>query len=83
MGILAASWLVWLFGGQAVKDAYVTQLALTPDGVFREGRVWQLVTAPFVYPTGNAVMQLLLDALVIWMMTLTEAPVFCRPRPVR
>jgi hypothetical protein len=71
VGLLAASWLVWLFGGEKVQSFYATHLALSAHGLFAEGRVWQLLTAPLVYPDGGAAVQLILDAMVVWLMTPT------------
>jgi membrane associated rhomboid family serine protease len=71
VGVLAALFVVWLFGGPSVQAVYVQYLTASADGVFGRGQLWTLVTAPVIYPSSSSVIQMLLDGLVVWMMTPT------------
>jgi membrane associated rhomboid family serine protease len=55
--------LVWLLSDEPVRDDMARYLLATSDSVWREGKVWTLLTSAFL-ETGFA--SLLLGALVLW-----------------
>ena len=55
--------LVWLLSNVEARTTIAEWLAATPDNVWRHGRVWTLVTSPFLELDFLA---LLLHAVVLW-----------------
>ncbi len=65
VGIVGGLFLIWLFGNQAMRDAYAAWLVLTPAAVFSEGHVWKLATTALVYP--NDIVGMILDGLMLFL----------------
>lgn len=60
--------LVWLFSDVATRAAILRWAAPFPDAVWREGRVWTLVTGPFLEVS---FVSLLFQGAVLWMFVPT------------
>ena len=60
--------IVWLLSDQPVRDDLTSLLAATTDQVWREGKVWTLLTGPILEPS---LPSLLFQALVLWMFVPT------------
>src|SRR5688500_4509961 len=56
--------LVWLLSNLDVRARIAHWLIPTTDGVFREGKVWTLLTGPFLEVS---FVSLLFQAMVLWM----------------
>jgi membrane associated rhomboid family serine protease len=66
VGIVAAVFLVYLFGNARVKTALVDALVLSPYALFHDGHVWTLVTSAVFYPSQDVV-AFLLDGLMLFL----------------
>jgi membrane associated rhomboid family serine protease len=66
VGIVAASFLVFLFAGASANASLFRWLLLTPYSLFHEGKIWQLATSAVVYPTSDVV-AFLLDGLMLFL----------------
>jgi len=60
--------IVWLLSNLEVRARMFEWLAPTPDAVFREGKVWTLLTGPMLEPSFAS---LLFQVLVLWMFVPT------------
>jgi membrane associated rhomboid family serine protease len=56
--------MVWLMSDKSVRLDMAHYLAATPDGVWREGKVWTLVTAPLLE---IRFISLIFQVLILWM----------------
>jgi membrane associated rhomboid family serine protease len=64
VGIVAASFLVFLFAGASARASLFQWFLLTPYSLFHEGKIWQLATSAVIYPD---VVGFLLDGLMLFL----------------
>lgn len=62
---LAGTSLVFGLSEPAAQARIATWLIPTPSGVFREGKVWTLLTGPFLEPR---IVSLFVEGLMLWML---------------
>jgi len=69
--------LVWLMSNPEAKKGIEDWLAATPSNVFEHGRVWTLITSPFLE---KSFLGLLMHVLVLWMFVPTLERFWGTPR---
>ena len=72
--------LVWLLSGPSAREAMLEWLAATPESVFHQGRVWTLVTSPFLEID---FLSLLLGLFMLWAFVPTLERFWGTPRFLR
>jgi membrane associated rhomboid family serine protease len=69
--------LVWLMSNPAARAGIEDWVAATPSNVFEHGRVWTLVTSPFLE---KSFLGLILHVMVLWMFVPTLERFWGTPR---
>jgi membrane associated rhomboid family serine protease len=66
VGIVATSFVVFMFAGAAMQGRIADALVLTPYSLFHEGQVWKLATSAVIYPPKDVV-TFFIDGLMLFM----------------